>query len=100
MTEYPANLPMKNLEDLACAAGQYEFSNLGVSDPTEANNNRARWAAHSVHAYAKHMSSEDVEMAISDLIGDVIHLCDAAGLDFDDIVHTGYRNHDEELVTG
>ncbi|ABE67401.1 hypothetical protein PBI_CHE12_82 [Mycobacterium phage Che12] len=97
MPEYPANLPIKTLEDIERYAAESDRSNINVLDPTACNNNRARWSAAALHTYAKTVGSEDVEQAISDMLGDLLHLCDAAKLDFSELYDQGRWHYAAEL---
>lgn len=46
------------------------------------NLRRARWAGHAVEAFAQQTGAELWPEAISDLLCDIGHLCDAKGLNF------------------
>jgi len=81
------------------------------------NKSRAGWAREAVEAYARetrHSPSEQVidvttrpdewpgrdhaEEVISDLLGDLRHLCDELGLDFDEQSERGAMHHREEVA--
>lgn len=65
------------------------------------NSIRAGWAARALIAYATHLADqslvEDLETVTSDLVGDLLHLCDALGLDWEEIFERGERFYREEL---
>lgn len=66
-------------------------------DPNQSNANRAERAARGVVAYLNGSSEgEDVATALSDLLGDLRHLCDGHGLDFDELSQLGRYHHREE----
>lgn len=66
------------------------------------NNTRARWGGQALVAYARQLRSPlpetEVETAVSDLVGDLRHLFDALGLDWDDAVGRAERYHQDEIT--
>lgn len=74
---------------------------LTYSDHAADNSLRARSAAYAVKAYADRVGTRDEEpgVAIGDLLCDLRHLCDALGLDFDDLSLRGEGHYNAE-VTG
>lgn len=69
-------------------------------DPQRCVDIRASWAAQGVLAYADYLSGElGCELAgiIADFLGDLHHLCDGLGVDFDEAVNTAIRSHHEEV---
>lgn len=78
--------------ELACNWGD-------AQDCADDNALRAEFAAVGVKAFAKRTGvlDEEPETAISDLLGDLMHLCDALGLNFDGLVESGRQHYDLEL---
>ncbi|MBE5477993.1 hypothetical protein E3G68_005347 [Mycobacteroides abscessus] len=66
------------------------------------NNIRAGWAARALIAYANHLGDqslvEELETVTGDLLGDLLHLFDALGLDWEEIRERGERFHREEVL--
>jgi hypothetical protein len=62
--------------------------------PRTANEERAEKAYRAVLNYE---SDSSVEECISDLLGDLRHLCDESGYDFAERDGVGYRNYVGEL---
>lgn len=64
------------------------------------NRRRAGFAATAVLAFADECfgrSDEELETVVSDLMGDLMHLCDALNLSFDGLVERGRRHYLPEL---
>lgn len=63
------------------------------------NNDRAKWALEAVAAFQRATGLSDadgLDTAIGDLLGDLQHLCDQKGLDFEALVDKGGRYYEEE----
>jgi hypothetical protein len=87
------DLPMPDPHDhLACDWGNPEAC-------ADDNTLRAELAALAVRAYAERTGvlGEEPALAISDLLGDLMHLCDALGLDFQGLVDRGAYHYEPEL---
>lgn len=70
---------VENLEDLAALPKMC----IGNIDPQADNNARASFAAKALTTYTSIVGdTEDLETQISDLLGDLRHLCDALGVDY------------------
>lgn len=78
--------------ELACDWGNAEAC-------ADDNATRAEFASIGVKAYAKRVGTLDEEPAltISDLLGDLMHLCDALGEEFDALVDRGRGHYEPEL---
>lgn len=81
-----------------------EHGQIDHDDPIEDNTTRAGSAAVALKAYARtgggsYLTGEAPETAIYDLLGDLRHLCDALGLNFDELNDRGARHYEAE-VTG
>lgn len=50
------------------------------------NTYNVSWASVAVAAYQEVVGGDEVDLAISDLLGDLMHLADAAGVDFDELL--------------
>ncbi|QGH78082.1 hypothetical protein SEA_LONEWOLF_81 [Mycobacterium phage LoneWolf] len=63
------------------------------------NTYNVSWACAALSAYVKVIGGHDegVETAISDLLGDLMHLADAAGVDFEEAVNKAEFNYGFEL---
>uniref|UniRef100_A0AAU8GUI9 MazG-like nucleotide pyrophosphohydrolase n=1 Tax=Mycobacterium phage BabyBack TaxID=3158877 RepID=A0AAU8GUI9_9CAUD len=63
------------------------------------NSYNVSWAAVAVSAYVKVIGGDDEEVgiAIEDLLGDLMHLADAAGVDFDEALNKAEFNYDAEV---
>lgn len=77
----------------------------GLSDDfesEEANEARAgtAWAAYATYVGKQYGSpdAEPVEQGMSDLLGDLMHLCDVLGLDFTELAARGARMYQEEVA--
>lgn len=76
---------------------------LSFDDEDVAGDNtlRARWAAEAVGTFAARTmnggAGEAAHMVISDLLADVMHLCDVIGADFASLVERGRTHYDAEL---
>ena len=66
-----------------------------MSGPT--NNERALWAQNAVDTFRNEvMQGEDNETTIGDLLCNLMHLCDACGIDFDARLESGRNHYDAE----
>ncbi|UJD20915.1 hypothetical protein SEA_ZIMMER_77 [Mycobacterium phage Zimmer] len=63
------------------------------------NTYNCSWAAVALSAYTKVVGGGDNDVAtqLSDLLGDLMHLADAAGIDFDEAVNKAEFNYDAEV---
>ncbi|WGH21500.1 hypothetical protein SEA_TUCKER_82 [Mycobacterium phage Tucker] len=63
------------------------------------NTYNCTWAAVALSAYVKVVGGEDEDVAtqISDLLGDLMHLADAAAVDFDEALNKAEYNYDAEV---
>jgi len=69
-------------------------------DPAQDNTVRAGFAATGVKAFAQRVGTyhhEDMETNLSDFLCDLMHLCDALGISFEDMVSRGAFHYDAEL---
>jgi hypothetical protein len=59
----------------------------------------AQWAARALIAFTDVVGGgEDLETQLSDLLGDLQHLADALGVDWDEAVRRGNRFYGEEIL--
>lgn len=74
-------------------------SELTYTDHVKDNAIRASYGSEAVRAYGAttHMLDEEPETAISDLVGDLRHLCDSLGLDFDELADNGTSHYEAEI---
>jgi hypothetical protein len=65
--------------------------------PTNAE--RSEWARTAVNAFAVETRTKDepLDEQVSDLLADLMHLCDAEGLDFNELSERGQGNHEAEV---
>lgn len=64
------------------------------------NRHRANWARAAVDAYASKKSywgGEEEELIISDLVADILHLCDQRGIDRELMLERATGHHAEEV---
>lgn len=64
------------------------------------NSYNVSWAAVALSAYTKTVGGNgenDVETQVSDLLGDLLHLADAAGFDFDEALYQARSNYHYEV---
>ncbi len=76
--------------------GDWRYTVDVAADIQHNNTRRAGFAMHAVHAFLQRVRGDD-EAAIRDLLCDLMHLCDALGLDFDSEVEAGRVNYDTEV---
>lgn len=57
----------------------------------------AERAEHAYRAVLNYESDSSVEECISDLLGDLLHLCDESGYSFKELQEVGYRNYLTEV---
>jgi len=62
----------------------------------EDNNIRAMWAAAALKEYVANTGEDEFEATISDLLGDLMHLCDALDVDFDEALRRGRNAYEPE----
>lgn len=75
-------------------------------EPT--NEDRAEWAWRALEAFAKQTGQDtnggdlkyDREIVVSDLLCDLMHLCDRDGIDFNLALQNGQDNYREEKLRG
>ncbi|QBJ01161.1 hypothetical protein PBI_ARISSANAE_76 [Mycobacterium phage Arissanae] len=63
------------------------------------NTYNVSWASVALSAYVKVIGGHDegLETAVADLLGDLMHLADAAGIDFEEMVNKAEFNYGFEL---
>lgn len=93
--------------DVACPADLPEHTGEHLDDGaqtlaeiTHNNSIRAGFASTGVKAFARRVGifqGENLETAISDFLGDLMHLCDALDIPFEAMVDRGAFHHDAEL---
>lgn len=96
MTYHATPLEVETTDDLPEASPEH----MTDVDPLRDNNLRATWASHAVRAYAARCfpsGGEAPETVIGDLLADMRHLCDAIGVDYDDVDAAAWRRYDEEI---
>jgi hypothetical protein len=102
MTLFPAT----RLENIKRPADLPEWQQFRLDYDPDANipgNNavRAGFASTGIIAFAKRVGllndEGGVETAISDFLGDLMHLCDALDITFEDMVSMGAFHYDAEL---
>ncbi|MDO2394781.1 DUF4262 domain-containing protein [Mycobacterium avium subsp. hominissuis] len=101
---HASRLPVTTAQELADLIGDQPRRSLLDSDgaePQEDNNIRAGWAARALVAYAQHVGgaslSEEIEVAAGDLLGDLRHLFDALGVDWDAAVEASGGHYRAEI---
>lgn len=84
-----ARLDAETIDDLAAL----QSSSITYDDPQADNGARAGFAAEALVAYVRRVPGE-LEMAVMDLLGDLRHLCDALGFDFEDVAKASFYYYD------
>lgn len=93
---------VESVEDLAKAAalrGQTPRS-YEISDPQEANAVRALNVVDVLADYMRLVgdSGEDLKIGVTDLLGDLHHLADAVGVDWDEALDDSSRHYRAEVA--
>ncbi|USH45367.1 hypothetical protein SEA_RUTHIEJR_89 [Mycobacterium phage Ruthiejr] len=89
-----ARLDAETIDDLAALPS----SSITYDDPQADNNTRAAFAAEALVAYVRRVGDPgELETAVTDLLGDLRHLCDALGLDFEDAAEMSFCHYDAEI---
>ena len=74
----------------------YDFA-----DQNESRADRAEWAlAVATDSNVEHDGGEGAELDVSDLLANVMHFCDRAGLDFESIVDRAERSYQGDSEDG
>lgn len=91
----------KTVDDLTEAAKLRDRTphSYEIEEPTEANAVRALNVVGVLADYMRGVGDhgEDLQVGMYDLLTDLRHLADAAGLDWDDADKTAYRRYQEEV---
>lgn len=90
MTDYPAKLPgVENFEDLS------NLPDLSITgeDPQVDNTARATFAAEALVVFGERTgATDDLTTTVTDLLANLMHFCDAVGLEFDtEVGRAGYH---------
>lgn len=98
---------IKDTNDLARIAtlfgGRHRHLHDGLTEDEirDDNNTRAAWGAIALLAFTARTfgdaAGEDWETLVGDLMADLMHLCDALGVDFDEMVEKGRSHYEPEL---
>lgn len=100
MTKYRLPELVESDDTLAALAAELPDDGhpLDLVDPKADNMRRAAFAMAAIERYAEVCKGDDIiEQVVSDLLSDLRHLCDAAGIDFD-VASTSY--HYEAEIRG
>ncbi|TDC92373.1 hypothetical protein E1161_13455 [Saccharopolyspora aridisoli] len=102
---FPAErIDAESVEDLA----EIDFDGEGdmlygnsPEDHVHDNSRRAGFAVPALEAFTEttRLHGENIDLVVADLLADLLHLCDALSLDFDELVKRGYEHYSAE-VTG
>lgn len=95
-----ARLSLDSIEDLARLIAGEPKGELTAADTQADVDRRAGWGAHALVGYASHMRClrGDIETVVHDMFGDLRHLIDALGLDWEAAVETAERNYRYEIL--
>ncbi|UUG69778.1 MazG-like nucleotide pyrophosphohydrolase [Mycobacterium phage OmniCritical] len=89
-----ARLDAETIDDLAALPS----SSITYDDPQADNGARAGFAAEALVAYVRRVGDPgELETAVTDLLGDLRHLCDALGFDFGDVAEVSFCHYDAEI---
>lgn len=102
---HASSLPVATVQELADLIAELPRRSLvdgdEVDDLRGRNDIRAGWAARALVAYAQHLGgaslTEEVEVAAGDLMGDLRHLFDALGIDWDAAVAVADGDYRDEI---
>lgn len=101
MSDYRAkfnglNVKDMNMSDLADAVASAP-AHIRDEDYRDDNTARASFAAQALVTFVERAGENEMETNISDLLGDLMHLCDALGIDFDEAVDDGRVYYEAEV---
>lgn len=89
-----ANLLAFTMDDVRA----WRDRHIGDTDPQADNNARASFAALALVTYTDKVGdSGELGTQISDLLGDLMHLCDSLGVEFDSAVDTARMHYTAEI---
>ncbi|QBP30557.1 hypothetical protein SEA_CHARM_76 [Mycobacterium phage Charm] len=88
---------LDQLADIPHTPGGFTSRGSFPNDPEKRNNCNVIWAAKALQAYVNVIGRDEIETSISDLLGDLMHLADAAGVDFDELLNKAEWAYGEEL---
>jgi hypothetical protein len=98
---YPARFEILNSRSDLNDLDRLPRMQIEGKNPWWDNNARATYAAAALVEYAAVVGdpvhSEGLSEVISDLLGDLRHLCDALGINYEAAVLTGVAQYEEEL---
>lgn len=112
MSTFPADFGLNDLVDLRAAQtvaadldhgkGQSTLRFDGTPEGVKADNNlRAAWALKGLTEYVERTfgapEEEDFDTLIPDLMSDLLHLCDAVGVDIDQALYKARDQYEDEL---
>lgn len=96
---YPALSWCEDADDLI-----YELpcpiDHITGDDAVQDNTTRAQFAALALKSFSDRVSplGEELPTLIGDLLANLMHLCDAAGIDFKDRLRNGRMHYDAEIL--
>ncbi|QFG12578.1 hypothetical protein PBI_TOAKA_79 [Mycobacterium phage Toaka] len=100
---HKTNLTIESFEDLDQLAdirhtpGDFTSRESFPDSPTLKNNCNVIWAAKALQTYVNVIGRDEISTALQDLLGDLMHLADAAGVDFDELVAKAEFHYDAEV---
>ncbi len=106
MGAYPAQwIAARSIRDLAGHFPNATSESLSLGATPQAlqrdNDIRATWGAQTLMAYGACVNDatidEDLQTSFTDMLGDLRHLCDAVGVDWDRAVERSGRDHFSEV---
>ncbi len=100
MTEtYPAESWVDDDSDLVYSL-PLGIDRITGDDAQEDNTTRAQFAALAVRAFADRVcpGGEEIETLVGDLLANLMHLCDAAGISFDGCLGTANMHYEAEIT--
>lgn len=99
MSDYKAKfggLCIVNVEDLKYAITGSP-SHIRDEDYRADNTARASFAAQALVTFVERVGENEMGTNVSDLLGDLMHLCDALDIDFDEAVEKGRWHYEAEI---
>ena len=62
------------------------------------NKDRAEWARGTVECFVSMVGGDDLKTSISDLIANILHLCDEENINHEDVFRNATWHYEEEVL--
>lgn len=84
--------PICELDDVPASSDNHQWD----EDPKADNHQRAALAADALKQFASTHGLDDIDTAMSDFLGNFMHLCDGLGMSFEDMVDRARFHYEPE----